>query len=104
MNDSTFDIFRETNAPAPLLTDLPIGDAQVQQLREAFAAAGIDSMDDRRAIIESCTIRPIAAIRELMSKDVRPILLRIGERSLPTEQTSGSAWDNREEDTWIDKL
>lgn len=104
MNDSTFDIFIEPNAPAPLLTDLPIGDTQVQQLREAFAAAGVDSMDDRRAIIESCTVRPVTSIRELLSRDVGPILRRIEERSLPSKQTSGSAWDNREEDTWIDKL
>lgn len=104
MNDSTFDIFREPDAPALLLADLPIDDAQVQQLREAFAAAGIVSMDDRREIIESCTVRPVASIRELLSKDVRPILRRVEERSLPSKPTSGSAWDNRQEDTWIDKL
>jgi len=104
VNDSTFDIFREPDAPALLLADLPIDDAQVQQLREAFAAAGIVSMDDRREIIESCTVRQVVSIRELLAKDVRLILRRIEERSLPPKQTSGSAWDNREEDTWIDKL
>lgn len=76
----------------------------MEQLREAFTAAGIDSMDDRRALIESCTIRPVASIRELMAKDVRPILRRIEERSVTPTQTSGSAWDNRDEETWIDKL
>lgn len=70
VNDSTFDIFREPAAPAPLLADLPIGDAQVQELRVAFAAAGIDSMDDRREIIESCTVRSVASIRELLAGTV----------------------------------
>lgn len=104
MNESTFDIFVPSDAPPQVLTDTPIRDAQVQQLREAFAAAGIISMDDRRAIVESCTIRQVASIRELLAKDVRPILRRIEERTLPPKQTSGTAWDNRDEDTWIDKL
>lgn len=104
MNESTFHIFVPSETPPQVLTDTPIRDAQVQQLREAFAEAGISSMDDRRAIIESCTIRQVASIRELLAKDVRPILRRIEERTLPPKQTSGSAWDNRDEDTWIDKL
>lgn len=105
MHESTFDLFPEPDeAPAQVLEDLPINERQVQRLREAFAAAGIDSMDDRRAIIESCTIRRVDSIRDLLAKDVRPILRRIQERSLPAKQISGSAWDNREEDTWIDKL
>lgn len=103
MNDSIFDIFGQPEQAPEAPTDLPIRDAQVQQLREAFTAAGITSMDDRRAIIESCTIRPVASIRELLAKDVRPIIRRIEERSAP-KQTSGSAWDNRDEDTWIDRL
>jgi hypothetical protein len=104
VNDSTFDIFGQPDQAPEAPTDPPIRDAQVQQLREAFAAAGIDSMDDRRAIIESCTIRQVASIRELLAKDVRPILRRIEERSVAPRQTSGSVWDNRDEDTWIDKL
>lgn len=104
MNDSTFDIFGQPEQAPQAPSDPPIRDSQIQQLREAFAASGIDSMEDRRAIIESCTIRPVASIRELLAKDVRPILRRIEERSIAPKQKTGSAWDNRDEDTWIDKL
>lgn len=104
MSDGTFDIFTQQNQPAAGLTDLPITEAQVQQLRDAFAAAGIDSMDDRRAIIASCTIRSVASIRELLAKDVRLVLKRIAERSSAPKPKTGSAWDNRDEETWIDKL
>ncbi|WP_426940081.1 hypothetical protein [Pseudarthrobacter sp. S6] len=104
MNDSTFDIFAQPAENPNELTDIPIRDAQVQQLRDAFAAAGINSMDERRAIIESCSVRPVTTIRDLLAKDVRLVLRRIEERSLPSKPTSGSAWDNRDEDTWIDKL
>ncbi|MDQ0826917.1 ABC-type thiamine transport system ATPase subunit [Arthrobacter sp. B2I5] len=105
LDENTFDLFLEADqATSQVLEDLPIRERQVQQLREAFTAAGIDSMDDRRAIIESCTIRQVDSIGDLLARDVRPILRRIEERSLPAKQISGSAWDNREEDTWIDKL
>ncbi len=104
MNNNTFDIFGRLDESADAPADPPIRDSQVQQLRAAFAAAGIASMDDRRAIIESCTIRPVRSIRELLAKDVRPILRRIQERNLNSPQINGSAWDNRDEDTWIDKL
>ncbi|WP_255767585.1 hypothetical protein [Pseudarthrobacter sulfonivorans] len=104
MNDSTFDIFAQPDNVPEGLADIPIRDIQVQQLRDAFAAAGIDSMDERRAIIESCTVRRVTTIRDLLAKDVRLVLRRIAERSLPSKPTSGSAWDNRDEDTWIDKL
>lgn len=69
-----------------------------------MTAAGIDSMDERKAIIESCTIREVANIRELYAKDVRPVLRRIEERRNYKGPATGSTWDNREEDTWIDRL
>lgn len=104
MRDQTFDIFGQSALAPEVPPDPPIRESQVQQLREAFAAAGIESMDDRRAIIESCTLRPVATIRELLAKDVRPILRRIEERKGGPRTISGSSWDNREEDTWIDRL
>lgn len=93
LNESTVDIFVPSDDLPQVLTDTPIREAQVQQLREAFAPAGIDSMDRRRAIIVSCTVRPVAIIRELLAKDVNSIFRRIEERSLPLKRTSGSAWD-----------
>lgn len=62
-------------------------------------------MEERKDIIESCTFpRSVVNIRELYAKDVRPILRRIHERNSNKSPVVGSAWDNREEDTWIDKL
>ena len=92
----------------PPLSGVPreqaITETQVEALRSAFASAGIDSMDERKAIIESCTIREVANIRELYAKDVRPVLRRIEERRNYKGPATGSAWDNREDDTWIDRL
>ncbi|MDQ0802169.1 hypothetical protein QF050_003808 [Arthrobacter sp. SLBN-112] len=102
-SDSLFDL-KQTTQQAPLATP-PITEDQIRSLRDAFAAAGIDSMKDRKDVIESCTFpRLVVNIRELLARDVRPILRRIEERSSNKRPTVGSAWDNREEDTWIDKL
>lgn len=81
-----------------------ISGEQVAAIRQAFEQAGINSMEERQEIIESCTARPVANIRELQARDVRRVLKRIADRQNYKKPISGSSWDNREEDTWIDKL
>lgn len=99
-----FDLGQEpTQTPSfeePLITD-----QQVQAIREAFQFAGITSTEERQELIESCTARPVSNIRELQGRDFRRVLKRISERQQePKAGGTGSAWDNRDEDTWIDKL
>ena len=81
-----------------------ISEEQVASIRGAFEQAGITSMEERQEVIESCTARPVANIRELQARDVRRVLKRIAERQNHQKPVSGSSWDTREEDTWIDKL
>lgn len=99
-----FDLPAEANSAAAKREEPRISPDQVTKLRQAFDAAGITSMEERQQIIESCTIRPVANIRELLAKDVRPILARIEQQKTSKGPKTGSAWDNRDEDTWIDKL
>lgn len=94
----------ETAPTSSVIEDIPISPEQITTLRSAFATAGISSMAERQELIQSCVIRRISNIRELYSRDVRQVLARIEGRGRRSEATSGSAWDNREEDTWIDKL
>ncbi|ASN19314.1 hypothetical protein [Arthrobacter sp. YN] len=89
---------------APVITDTPISPVQIASIRDAFDIAGITDMSTRQEVIQSCVVRRITNIRELYSRDVRQILSRIDAWGRKTEPASGSAWDNREEDTWIDKL
>ncbi|WP_426990827.1 hypothetical protein [Pseudarthrobacter sp. Y6] len=106
MYDEASSLF-EIDDPAPspnVLAPLPIKTEQIQAIRDAFENAGVVSQDDRKALIESVVVREVASIRELKAVDARRILQRIeGLRSAKPTGT-GSAWDNREEDTWIDKL
>jgi len=97
----------EIDEPAPspnVLAPLPIKTEQIQAIRDAFEKAGVVGQDDRRALIESVVVREVSSLRELQAVDARRILQRIEglRRHKPT--STGSAWDNREEDTWIDKL
>lgn len=95
-----FDIPTE---PAPeVLRELPIRPEQVQQIREAFDRAGITEQEDRKLLINSVIIRDVASLRELHATEVRRMLQAIEQQTKP--KPTGSAWDDREEDTWIDKL
>ncbi|MDE8670822.1 hypothetical protein PY310_19815 [Pseudarthrobacter sp. H3Y2-7] len=96
-------LFDIPSQPAPeALRDLPIRPEQVQQIRQAFDDAGIAEQEDRKDLINSVVIRDVASLRELHAVEVRRVLLAIEQRTKP--KSTGSAWDNREEDTWIDKL
>lgn len=100
---SLFEI--DGSAPSPnVLAPLPIKPGQIQEIRDAFEKAGVASQDDRRALIESVVLREVASLRELKAVEARRILQRINGLCNSNPATTGSAWDNREEDTWIDKL
>ena len=87
-----------------VIQDPTITPEQIAIIRNAFYAAGIADMAERQEVIQSCVVRKISNIRELYSRDVRQVLARIEGWGRTQAATSGSAWDNREEDTWIDKL
>ena len=100
---SLFEIDGSTPSPN-VLAPLPIKPEQIQEIRDAFEEAGVVGQDDRRALIESVVVREVASLRELKAVEARRILQRINGLRSPEATSIGSAWDNREEDTWIDKL
>lgn len=86
------------------LQDLPIRPEQVQQIREAFDKAGVTEQEERKALINSVIIRDVSSLRELYAVEVRRVLTSITQRSEGERKITGSYWDDREQDTWIDKL
>lgn len=83
----------------------PIRDEQVAAIREAFTTAGIDSQERRQELAQSCVVRPLASLRELTAAEAHRVLKRIKKTAAAKPRPEGaSAWDLREEDTWIDKL
>jgi DNA polymerase-3 subunit epsilon len=94
----------EAAPPSPVIEDPLISPEQIASIRNAFDSAGIASMTERQEVIQCCVIRRISNFRDLYSREVRQVLTRIEGWGRKSEAASGSAWDNREEDTWIDKL
>lgn len=83
---------------------MPIRPEQVQQIRGAFEEAGLSGQEERKLLINSVIIREVASLRELRAVEVRRVLAAIEQRSAAKPTSKGSAWADREEDTWIDKL
>jgi DNA polymerase-3 subunit epsilon len=86
---------------APVAT--PIADWQVDLLRKALDARGLTGMDERQTAIEAAAGRAVESLRALTHDEGLQVLSRLGQA-----HTSGradtSAWDDRDEDTWIDRL
>lgn len=105
MHDETPSLFDvelpgTTTAQAPL----PARSEQVAEIRAAFERAGITGQDQRKEIVDSVTFRSVASLRDLQAVEARRILKVLKGMQTSKPDRKGSAWDNREEDTWIDKL
>lgn len=104
MSEDQLSLFEVEIPVEEVLQDKPISKDQVSKILEAFERAGIMGEPARKEIIASCVVRPVASFDDLLAKDFQRIMKRIEERGNPKPQRVGSAWDTREEDTWIDKL
>lgn len=102
MNDSLFDLPVDSAPQTP--AEMPIRDEQLDAIRQAFFDAGIESQTERQALVESCCMRPVGGLRDLTAIEARRVLSRIQDKTQSLSKPGGSAWDSREEDTWIDKL
>lgn len=81
----------------------PITDWQIDLLRKALDARGLATMEDRQRAIQDAAGRPVESLRSLTHDEALQVLARLGKA--PSKQAeSGSLWDDRSEDTWIDRL
>lgn len=81
----------------------PIASWQVDLVRKALDARGLISMDERQQAIQTAAERPVESLRSLTHQEALRILAKFGEASA-SRTASQSAWDQRDEDTWIDRL
>lgn len=87
----------------PLRAPTPIADWQVDLLRKALDARGLATMAGRQQAIESAAGRPVASLRALSHEEAIQVLSRVGLKPAPAQSTA-SQWDDREGETWIDRL
>lgn len=105
MTDEIPSLF-EVEAPgtSTIQAPLPVRPEQIAEIRDAFDRAGITDQDQRKEIVESVAFRSVARLRDLQAVEAHRILKVIKGMQTSKPDRKGSAWDNREEDTWIDKL
>lgn len=82
---------------------LPISDWLVDKLRQALDAEGLTSMVERRTRIEGAAGRPVSSLRALTYQEGVRVLSSITQDA-SVRDGAKSAWDDREDDTWIDRL
>ena len=93
----------EPDAPAPdQRPAAPVADWQVDLLRKALDARGLTSMVERQRVIEEAVGHAVTSLRALTGEEAMRTLARLGERA--PAKAAGSRWDERDEDTWIDRL
>ncbi|MCZ2839931.1 hypothetical protein [Modestobacter sp. VKM Ac-2985] len=87
----------------PVPAEASIADWLVDAIREALTARGLVTMAERQETIESVAGRPVESVRSLTRGEALRVLNHLTPE--PAAQTgSTSAWDGRDEDTWIDRL
>lgn len=99
-------LFGDDARPAPVeapKAPTPIADWQVDLLRKALDARGLTSIAARREAIESAAGRAVESLRALSHDEGLQVLSRLGQQP-SAGGSAGSQWDDREEDTWIDRL
>lgn len=86
--------------PAPA----PIADWQVDMLRKSLDARGVTTMAERQEVIEEAVGRSVESLRSLTHEEGLRVLSQLGQAPAAPQNSSKSAWDDRDEDTWIDRL
>lgn len=100
-------LFGDDPAPHPPVASAgtPAGEWQVDLVRKALDRHGLSDQTDRKAAVEQHAGRPLTSLRDLTADEAMRVLSALGAasgaaRGAPT----ASAWDDRDEDTWIDRL
>lgn len=78
-------------------------DWQIDLLRKALDARGLTTMAERQQAVEAAAGRAVESLRGLTHEEALRVLSRLGQAPA-SKPRAASAWDERDEDTWIDRL
>jgi hypothetical protein len=95
--------------PAPPRVAVPdpdeVPDWLVANLRKALDDLGSDSMAERQALVVELAGRQVGSLRDLTYVEARQVSERLtARRQRRSISSTRSSWDDREDDTWIDRL
>ncbi|WP_445256333.1 hypothetical protein [Nocardioides aurantiacus] len=78
---------------------------QVEGLRKALDSAGVMSMSDRQRLVQDVVGRNVDALHDLLPREAAALRDELRRRTQSAgSDSSGSQWDERDGDTWIDRL
>jgi hypothetical protein len=83
--------------------EAPIADWLVKDIRTALTTRGLTTMAERQQTIEAIVERPVESLRSLTRAEALRVLSSLGSTAAP-QASRASAWDERDEPTWIDRL
>lgn len=99
------DLFSTTDDPPRVDVVQPLSPEQRDEIRVLFAQLGITSAQEQFALVEVLIGLRLQSVAGLDSKNAAALIPRLRKRvDSRSKSSSGSAWDTREEDTWIDNL
>lgn len=105
LDDALFNLESET-APPPASAPAKIAKWQVDLLRDNFDSVGLSTMEERRELVQRIVGRNVSSLSELSMAEGYAVLRHLGDTptATPGRTSSESTWDNRDSDTWIDRL
>ena len=80
----------------------PVAAWQVDLLRGLLDSRGFQSMAERQQAVEAVVGHPVESLRALTHEEALQAVEELGKSAPPARSTS--AWDDRDENTWIDRL
>jgi hypothetical protein len=87
----------------PVPGEAPIADWLVNDIRTALTTRGLTAMAERQQAIEAIVGRPVESLRSVTRAEALRVLLSLASATAP-QGSRTSAWDDRDEDTWMDRL
>ena len=84
-----------------------VSEEDISRVRSRFIDADIVDQNERKYFVERTLEREVSSLRDLLVGEIPRVIYALNEKILATKSKSigqRSAWDEREEDTWIDKL
>lgn len=105
MSDQLFSLGdepKDITQPAPAIM---MSDAQRADIRALFTQLGVTDAQGQFTIVGELTGTTIASVSELTAAVAARLINGLQARvALAGKGRTGNAWDDREEDTWIDRL
>lgn len=97
---SLFDHEQSAEPESSMMTE-----RQRESLRAVFAALGLRTAREQFELVEILTGRRIKSPLDLSAPEAQALLVQLRHRAEQSGRSrTGSSWDDREEDTWIDRL